>query len=253
MSGPLGAATRGRLLISGPGEADQNMAIDAAILQCASPGDGPTLRFYSWREPTLSLGYFQPISQRTLHPESQPLAVVRRATGGGAIVHDRELTYSLVAPSVSQVAGAAPDVYRAVHDAIAASLADFGIQAVRFAASALAAPQSEPFLCFQRRTSEDLIVNGYKVLGSAQRRTGQALLQHGSLLQAASPAAPQLPGLAELCGRTIGSGDLIAAVSAKLSSRWATRWFDGELTPAEQSAIAPLASGFADEAWTRKT
>ncbi len=248
-----GRGVRGRLLISGSGDAVENMAIDAAILESARPEQGPTLRLYSWKAPTLSLGYFQSIDQRSVHLESLRLPVVRRGTGGGAIVHDRELTYSLVRPAAVRVPGAAPAVYRAVHDVFAECLADYGIRAIRFAESWGIPPRQEPFLCFQRRTAEDLIVNQYKVLGSAQRRGAAAVLQHGSLLLAASPAAPQLPGLRELCGRSLPAHDIFASISQKLGALWEVQWASGELTAAERAAASGrLANRFAAEAWTQR-
>ncbi len=251
----LGAATTvaGRLLDSSPGAAAENMAIDAAILACTAPQGGPTLRFYSWSSPTLSLGYFQSFRQRSEHPESSQLPVVRRATGGGAIVHDRELTYSLTVPASRQWVGAAPELYRAVHVAFAEALADFGVRAIRFADSSRLAPAGEPFLCFQRRTEEDLLVNQYKVLGSAQRRGQGGLLQHGSLLLAASPAAPQLPGIAELCSQAIAAAEISRCLAEKLAALLNVQWMDAAASAEEQAAAVVIAAEkFAAPAWTQR-
>jgi lipoyl(octanoyl) transferase len=252
---PLPGRAAGRLLISGPGRPAENMAVDAAILACAQRPCGPTLRFYSWQRATLSLGYFQGIDQRSLHAESKSLPVVRRATGGGAIVHDRELTYSLVVPQAGHGLGAAPAVYRAVHAAFAECLADFSVRAVRFADSGAAPAPEEAFLCFQRRTAEDLIVSRYKVLGSAQRRgRGGVLLQHGSLLLAASAAAPQLPGIAELSGRTIAASEILQSLSEKLATLFNVQWTPGQLSAEEATVAASTAADrFSSEAWTQRT
>lgn len=250
---PIGSGVRGRLLISGPAAAAENMAIDAAILARARPESGPTLRFYSWTEPTLSLGYFQSLDQRTLHVESEQLPVVRRSTGGGAIVHDCELTYSLVIPASGGSLGAAPRVYHAVHDAFAQCLAEFGVRATRFADSGAAAPAGKPFLCFQRRTDEDLVVNQYKVLGSAQRRGSGGLLQHGSLLLTTSSAAPQLPGIAELSGRRITINDLVRPISEKLGAWFEVQWNEAELLACERATANSIASErFSSKAWTQR-
>src|SRR5438445_617792 len=94
---PLGqsGSTSGpcRLIHDLPGDGPWNMAVDEALLEDAARSGRPTLRFYGWAEPTLSLGYFQPYAQRASHPPSSRCAVVRRPTGGGAILHDAELTY----------------------------------------------------------------------------------------------------------------------------------------------------------------
>lgn len=252
-AGVAGAPVTGRLLCSGPGAAAENMAIDGAILAHTGPENGPTLRFYSWSSPTLSLGYFQPYQQRSEHAESLQLPVVRRATGGGAIVHDRELTYSLTVPASRQWVGAAPQLYRAVHNAFVAALSDFGVTAVRFADSSRLAPTGEPFLCFQRRTDEDLLVNQYKVLGSAQRRGHSGLLQHGSLLLAASPAAPQLPGIAELAGRVITGAEISRALAEKLAALLKVQWREAGLSAEERAAaLAIREQKFTALAWTQR-
>ncbi len=198
--------TVGRLIIDAPASGAWNMATDAAILQSHQSNDPPTLRFYRWAQPTLSLGYFQSVNQRTSHLESQNIEVVRRATGGGAIVHDQELTYSLTIASDSRsigTAGASAWLYRMLHQCVIEALHTLGVTASCHGTSAETPNRSdgvEPFLCFQRRTSEDLIVSGYKILGSAQRRGREAILQHGGLLLAASRFAPQLPGILDLVG-----------------------------------------------------
>lgn len=249
-----GQTLPGRLLGLRPGEPAENMAIDAAILACTGPDSGPTLRFYSWRRPTLSLGYFQSLQQRQEHAESLALPVVRRATGGGAIVHDRELTYSLTVPTAKQWLGAAPELYQAVHAAIAESLAEFGVRAIRYADSAKhLTPPGEPFLCFQRRTAEDLLVNQYKILGSAQRRGQGGLLQHGSLLLAASTAAPQLPGIAELSGRMITAAEICGVLAEKLAALLKVRWREAGLSAEERAAAHSIAEQkFSAASWTQR-
>ena len=87
-----------RLIIDRPLPGAWNMAVDEALLLDASENGSASLRFYGWNAPTLSLGYFQRYDDRDLHAASRDCAVVRRQTGGGAILHDRELTYSLVLP-----------------------------------------------------------------------------------------------------------------------------------------------------------
>ena len=88
----------GRLISLATAGAAENMAIDQSILDSVSRTGIPVLRFYQWAEPTLSLGYFQGLSARAAHVQSNSIGCVRRTTGGGAIVHDQELTYSITIP-----------------------------------------------------------------------------------------------------------------------------------------------------------
>ena len=152
---------------------------------------------------------------------------MRRQTGGGAILHDHELTYSLaVADDRHGGIGNATRLYDVVHTALVDVLAGQGIEA-RLHDCFSERPddqttitrdgtisrnrnnsrernsigQREPFLCFQRRARADVLVGEAKVCGSAQRRHGRAVLQHGSLLLAASELTPELPGLKELTGQ----------------------------------------------------
>lgn len=233
------------------------MAVDQAI---AESTDVPTLRFYSWSVPTLSLGYFQERAQRDGHRPSSVLPMVRRSTGGGAIVHDRELTYSLVVPeayqqqmwaSASSSAGASLQLYEAVHGSVIAVLRRWGCQAE------LAGPQArnedgghEPFLCFQRRSEWDVIVGGYKVLGSAQRRLRSAVLQHGSLLLQASGSAPELPGVGDVASVDATAEQFANALLESLESRLRIRWQPGGLSAAEGEAARQIQrSRFEAEGW----
>jgi len=244
----------GRLIISPPGDGAMNMALDDALLDGAVHETGPTLRLYRWSQPTLSLGYFQTFASRSEHSASEQLAVVRRASGGGAIIHDHELTYSLVLPSASNSnRGAAADIYRAVHAAFIEILADFGVLAQRFANTGRTFRKTEPFLCFQRRTDEDIVISGYKVLGSAQRRGRGGLLQHGSLLLSSSNAAPELPGVNELTSRSVEMSSVFEPLADKLAAVCDVNWELGEPTAGESSAANQvLAEKFSSIEWTAK-
>ena len=101
-----------RLLRDAAGEGAWNMAVDEALLESAATNNSMTLRLYAWSEPTLSLGYFQRYEDRRLHPESLACTCTRRSSGGGAILHDRELTYSLSVPPDHPMVRTAPLSYR---------------------------------------------------------------------------------------------------------------------------------------------
>jgi lipoyl(octanoyl) transferase len=126
--------------------------------------------------------------------------LVRRLTGGGAIWHHHEVTYALIVPAGHPRARPNTALYRVVHAAIRDTLASVGIEVNRRGDVALleAPGRSRPLLCFTDRDSEDLVCQGFKVVGSAQRRRDGAILQHGSILLARSPRVPELPGLGDL-------------------------------------------------------
>jgi lipoate-protein ligase A len=197
------------LLVDPPKPGAWNMAADEALLDAADRSNVAAIRFYRWREPTLSLGYFQPIAQRADHPPSREVAVVRRLSGGGALVHDQELTYSLALPASQPLTQNHKSLYALVHQAFINTLHDLGIHARMQRDDSVNStsppehPAEAPFLCFQRHDPGDVLMSGsggqpVKILGSAQRRRRGALLQHGSLLLATSRSAPELSGLDEL-------------------------------------------------------
>ncbi len=226
------------------------MAIDQMLLESVAASGQPTLRVYGWADPTLSLGYFQEVAEREAHQSSRPLAIVRRATGGGAIVHHHELTYSVFVPLEPVQIGANSNLYTLVHGAMIQALADLGIRAIRFDQSATKVCYDCPFLCFMRRSSNDLIVNGYKVLGSAQRKSRTAVLQHGSLILRSSEFAPELPGLAELTGKAISIGRVVERFVDHLGSGLAVRWTEDRLIQDEQQrADAIVRQRFGSASW----
>jgi lipoyl(octanoyl) transferase len=178
-----------------------NMALDEALLDIVARGD-PTayLRTYGWTIPTLSLGYFQHVAEVRTDPRWSNVALVRRLTGGGSIWHHHELTYALVVPGEHPLAHPNTKLYRAVHLAIADTLASFGVHADR---RGDLGPQTldkrkRPLLCFTDPNPEDIVTKGIKIVGSAQRRRADAILQHGSVLLAQSCHAPELLGVCDL-------------------------------------------------------
>lgn len=215
-----------RLILDSPAQGSWNMALDEALFQTAQSSRQVTFRFYQWSEPTLSLGYFQAAADREKHYASRDCPLVRRSTGGGAIVHDAELTYSLVCPIDHDRSAAAQRLVRDVHSALIDALSDYGIQACRFGeqASAGKAGEREPFLCFQRRTSDDLVIGEHKVVGSAQRRLHGTLLQHGSVLLGRSGSAPELPGIQDLVGAKCHLSQLMMSWTLRLGEKIGVRF-----------------------------
>ncbi|QEG37108.1 lipoate--protein ligase family protein [Bythopirellula goksoeyrii] len=207
----------GQLILDPPGDGAWNMAVDEALLHLAAEEGIATLRFYQWQEPTLSLGYFQQFSDRHQHPASLSATVVRRQSGGGAILHDQELTYSISLPATHPFAKNAQSLYDSVHTILVSILKRHLSNAsqIRLWEKAITLGEDEPFLCFQRRALGDIVLDTslatsqqvatHKIVGSAQRRNRGAVLQHGSILLDNSPHSPELPGVNDLCGSTLSA------------------------------------------------
>lgn len=175
------------------------MAVDQWMLEEAiSNAEHAWFRTYEWSTPTLSLGYFQSRAEADADPRWTDVPIVRRATGGGAIWHDRELTYALALPSTHPLARRSKETYRCVHEVVAGLMVERGVPARRRGEDGARVGRDRPLLCFLDRDAEDLVVSGTKVLGSAQRRRAGALLQHGSLRVGNAARTPELPGLVDL-------------------------------------------------------
>ena len=176
-----------RLLSDPPLDGATNMARDEALMTLVGSAQSPpTLRLYQWDPPTISLGYFQHYADyESLSPPAGRLPVVRRLTGGGAILHDLELTYSLSLPVGHSLLADGPSrLYELAHDAVIEFLASLGLQTQRCGTSDDSGAARGPFFCFERRHRHDVLVGADKIAGSAQRRTRTAVLQHGSIVLA---------------------------------------------------------------------
>jgi len=183
-----------RLVITEPLDGAANMALDEALLLSRLRGAGPpTVRFFGWAPPTISLGYAQPLDDGRIDLEAAAcmgLGLVRRPTGGSAILHEgaeREITYSVVA-AAGDFPGAETllETYRWIGAALAAGLRAIGA-AVDMVSVQPSDPAAMPVFCFARTGSYELEVGGRKIVGSAQRRQGVGFLQHGSVMLAAEP------------------------------------------------------------------
>jgi lipoate-protein ligase A len=238
-----------RVLPYSAADGPHNMAADEVLLQSAIKGNA-SLRFYGWTEATVSLGYFQPEKGRRDDPSLGALPFVRRASGGGALVHHLEVTYALaVSPEASWQMG---DPWpKRMHAIIAAALQEFGIKA------RLHIPSSDPpytgALCFAHLTAGDLLIGSSKVVGSAQRRQRGALLQHGGILLARSPHAPMLPGIRELTGRCLTVEETCDSVRRSFAARAGWEVAPGEWTDAERQSTEELAAiKYSQDWWNRK-
>lgn len=173
-----------------------NMATDEYLLEAALSDNLKAVRMYRWIEPTVSLGYFQDSNDEALSTTFKDLAAVRRLSGGGAILHHHELTYSFALPADDPLTQVPTELYGRVHRAIIEVLEKFGADCKMRGEDN--AKSDEPFLCFVRGDRHDIHCNGHKVVGSAQRRRKGAVLQHGSIILEHSAHATEVPGLRDL-------------------------------------------------------
>lgn len=245
------------------------MAVDEWLLRLAADEGLATLRFYQWSKPTLTLGYFQPIEDRQLHTASRSCPVVRRASGGGAILHDSELTYSLAIPAEHALAGKPQQMYDAAH----LSLIDVLDRCVptehgnfNRCRQTESLGKQEPLLCFLRRakgdviftsssTSNDRVADGrFKICGSAQRKLRGSVLQHGSVLLSQSQHAPELPGIEDLTNKAITADKLSELWIGALAEQLRLDLQAGpELNAENKQQISQIATKkFANRDWTTR-
>jgi lipoyl(octanoyl) transferase len=173
-----------RFLNTGANAGDYNMALDAAMAQSGHCNE-PTLRVFQWRPDCISLGYHQNAEEiDLLKCKKEGLDVARRPTGGRAILHAQELTYSVVVPATHPWFAILPlDLYRRLSEAIATGLHYLGAE-VSFAPGEKLHVDGRPLrmACFASAARNELLAGGKKIVGSAQRRFRQGTLQHGSIL-----------------------------------------------------------------------
>ena len=243
-----------RLLIDPPASGVWNMAVDEALLSSAAGKDGiATLRFYAWSQPTLSLGYFQRVTERFGHEPSAASVLVRRSTGGGAILHHHDLTYSLTTPLRSRFSDNHQQLYVVIHQSLVDALAKWHVNVRVHDQSVKEGTADKSFLCFQRLTEGDVICHGTKIAGSAQRRRRGSLLQHGSVLLAGSSFAPELPGISNLTGTNLPVKDLVKAWIMAISQRLGSSPQSGSLRAEEIGwAKSFAADKFGHDKWTNR-
>jgi lipoate-protein ligase A len=237
------------------------MALDRALAESVAPGVG-TLRLYRWDPPTVSLGRNQPASGRYDLEEARRLGVgfVRRPTGGRAVLHDAEMTYSMVFPD--RQLGGARQAYEAINRGLARALRSLGAE-VEVAGGDLAqvlAPDAGP--CFRTPAPGELVAGDRKVVGSAQARLGGVILQHGSILLTGSQDTLVLLGeepdplhvppvtLEELLGTVPRWRNLAGAVVEGLMEELGGEWVESGYTEAELDRARVHEERFRSEEWT---
>ncbi len=246
------------------------MAVDEALARSRGEGEG-VLRIYRWRRPALSLGRNQAGRPR-YDPHalaSLGVEVVRRPTGGREVMHDRELTYAVVAPVAGP--GSLRKLYRAVNEALVRAIAALGVEGAGLAAPDGRTPGPDAGACFGAPAAGEVVAGGRKLAGSAQVRMGATLLQHGSLLldrptirldalandgwtpgsTGRTSAADAGVTLRDLLGFTPAFGTVAATLEASLAGAFGGAWdrADG-LTPDEEEGARELEATYLDPGWT---
>ncbi len=263
--------TTWRLLRSAPADGATNMAIDETILRAVAAGRvPPTLRLYAWEPACLSLGRAQPLADVDVQAvQSAGFGLVRRPTGGKAILHVDELTYSVVAPQAEpRVAGSIVESYRRLSAALLCGLERLGVT------NLVADRQSTPPLtggagggvCFETPSDYEITVGGRKLAGSAQMRAQSVVLQHGALplhgdiarlcpLLATHPDPARVRARAttveEVLGRPVTWDEAAGALATGFAEALNLRLEPGTLTYEERAWAEELrAEKYATEKWT---
>jgi len=246
-----------RLIVSGAVPGAMNMATDRAVLAARARGDTmPTLRLYTWEVPTVSLGRFQPVEQVDLSAcARRGFDVVRRPTGGRGVLHDDEVTYSIVANTGDGVPRGVAASYRYLSSALAVAYRVLGVDAEltdrrRGPASAGA--------CYLHATQADLSLGAAKLSGSAQVWKDDAVLQHGSFVVERDVEAEgevfSLDGvglerlsqttatLATALGTAPTRDEIIDAIARAVEDTFGVLLVPGALTSEESDAAAAFAA-----------
>jgi lipoate-protein ligase A len=237
-----------------PFDGPTNMAADECLAGDI-PSEGARLRWYDWVSPTVSLGAFQEYGEWQRARCLAGLPVVRRPSGGGAILHGSDLTYAIAVDRGHPAAERPRLLYDAVHGAAVAVLAGIGLYAGRI--SVEDRTQSERFLCFHRRSEGDVVAGDCKVLGSAQRRHRRAVVQHGSLLIGAASDLvrdwpgewPELTGIEALLGTPIDAPELRRAWTRAIADRLSLDPVECPPSACRSEAIAFAAERFRASEW----
>lgn len=236
-----------RLVDTGWRDGFYNMSVDEALLLSgAGEGGPPVLRFYGWSPAAVSLGYFQREEDFRSMPGLKGIDIVRRLTGGGAILHDDEVTFSVVCGEKGGfLPGDVPGSYEKVCEALVSGLGALGIRARRrgrsFPANPVAGGQrTQPFFCFETPSRFDIEAGGKKLAGSAQRRGMGGVLHHGSV-PLSCPGAEGCIGAGAAAGREISFSELRNSLIIGFEKVLGAEFFEAGLSSREEELAGELA------------
>ena len=255
--------TAWRLVLDGDLAGAHNMARDVAVLEAVAEGSAaPTLRLYGWQPPCLSLGRHQGVEAADLEfCREHGVDVVRRPTGGRALLHHLELTYAVVAPIGSgPIPRALQDAYRRICEPLVAACRALGVEAELTPGEVnlhLPSPTST-IPCFEAPAGGEVVVRGRKLVGSAMRAHAGTILQHGAIvldwdgrLQAGSMGLaddtglrPHITTLADELGRVPARSEVEDAVVAACSEQLDVHFEPGRLPAGEEARQEILTTSF---------
>lgn len=253
-----------RVIEDGPGEGAWNMAVDRALLESRQGGGAPTLRLYRWARPTLSLGRFQDAVSVDLDKcRRQGVDVVRRATGGRAVLHDDELTYSVVASVDDGVPRGVAASYRLLCGALVEAYVRLGVAAELTQRDRGTKGSAA---CYLHATKADLSLGSAKLSGSAQVWAHDAVLQHGSFVvtrdiqmeaavlrldeAAAARLSAETVAIADVLGERPGFEVVAQAVGSAFRDVLGVRLEPGTLTAEEVAEASRIMAAARDEGYT---
>lgn len=268
---------RVRLLSHGPMKGRYNMAVDEAIQNACRRGEvKSTLRFYQWKPACLSLGRFQDVAREVSLQGLRSLGVdlVRRPTGGKAVLHDNELTYSIVIPE-DELPGTILETYQELSRALVAGIRSLGIPAELAALEHGVTARDNRFrqaACFSAPSWYEIVACDKKITGSAQVRRGGIILQHGSIpfdmdyhklvtclntssdqhaMRVESMLARKSAGLAQIRGSGVSRRELESALASAFGTILNWDLEKGTLSPNEIREALELSQGkYGDCFWT---
>ena len=267
---------KGRVIIDAALPGAINMAKDEAIARACDEGitDFPTIRFYWWQRPTLSLGAKERLAEAADLDKCKEMGIdlVRRATGGRAVLHDKELTYSVIAPlNKKPFNSSVEESYKAIAEALREGIAAAGVELELTAGSRKIKPRTmaasssnldmkaaamRHLPCFAAPSRYELAFRGRKCVGSAQRRLKKALLQHGSIIflpeverlalatgsdsNRLDELQKTMTGLQEITGKTFDRAKLVNHLIPAFSHKLGYNFQPGNLLPAEKAKLKDL-------------
>lgn len=250
---------RWHFFLTAPASGTYNMALDEALMRESRRTGNAWFRVYGWKSPTLSLGRNQRARGHYDLDVANTLGVsfVRRPTGGRALLHHREITYSVAMPAASAAKAAA--AYAFINEVLLDGLQRLGVSAGRATAAAHTPPGLRP--CFDEPSAHEIVLGDRKLVGSAQWRRGDALLQHGSILVRDDQAMiqklmreplagmPAAASLGDALGREPGLDEVSMLLRAALEAR--TGVTAGPFDAASLAGdVTELQNAYADDTWT---
>jgi len=261
--------TTWRLIQDGPGDGATNMAVDEAILRAVAEEEAPaTLRLYAWAPPCLSLGRGQPADDADRGAlRAAGYDLVRRPTGGRAILHIDELTYSVIVPHDDpRVLGSVVESYRRLSRALIRALEHLGVPDIEADERVDGGAEEGP-VCFEAPSDYEITAGGKKLVGSAQMRAQGVVLQHGSIpldgdIGRICPLLAQHPDpgrvrarattLARALGRPVQGSEAAGALIAGFGEALGVKVSAGALSDEERRAAERVRrEKYATERWTQ--